>query len=58
MAAVVELSKCNGCGTCVKACPAEVIKMQQERPVIDKDACIQCAVCVDQCPAQAITMEA
>ena len=57
MAAVVDKDKCNGCGTCVQACPAEVIKMEQNRPVIDKKACIECGVCVDQCPAQAIAME-
>jgi ferredoxin len=63
MAATIDLEKCDGCGTCVEACPAEAIKLAclvgaehspKEVALIDEDACTECGLCVEECPNGAI----
>jgi len=54
---VVNKEKCNGCGTCVDACPSEAIKLENEVAVINQDECTECGTCVDECPSDAITEE-
>ena len=48
MAARVNLGKCNGCGTCVEACPLEAIKLEDDKAVIGDD-CSECGMCIDEC---------
>ena len=57
MPAKVNEEKCNGCESCVEACPSEAIKMQADKAVIDVELCVDCGVCVDECPSEAISME-
>ncbi|WP_424356659.1 EFR1 family ferrodoxin [Methanocella sp. MCL-LM] len=45
--------KCNGCGTCVKTCPAGVIKLTAGRPGWDW-RCQGCMRCINICPRRAI----
>ena len=43
--------KCDGCGTCVRACPAKAISMDNERkPHVDVKKCIRCYCCQELCP--------
>ena len=43
--------KCDGCGTCVRACPAKAISMDEKRrPHVDVKACIRCYCCQELCP--------
>ena len=43
--------KCDGCGTCVRACPAKAIAMDvHRRPQVDVKACIRCYCCQELCP--------
>ena len=43
--------KCDGCGTCVRACPAQAIEMDEaRRPHVDVKACIRCYCCQELCP--------
>jgi NAD-dependent dihydropyrimidine dehydrogenase PreA subunit len=53
MAVKVDLEKCTGCGACVEVCPADAIKLEDEKAVIS-DECIDCGACVAQCPTEAI----
>jgi NAD-dependent dihydropyrimidine dehydrogenase PreA subunit len=57
MAVNSDLEKCNGCGTCVEACPSEALKVEKDKVVIDEDACVDCGVCVDECPEEALAMD-
>ena len=43
--------KCDGCGTCARACPAKAIDMdEQRRPHVDVKKCIRCYCCQELCP--------
>ncbi|OHB52673.1 MAG: ferredoxin [Planctomycetes bacterium GWF2_42_9] len=57
MPAKVSEEKCTGCESCVDACPAEAIKMNDGKAVVDADTCVDCGVCVDECPVSAIEVE-
>ena len=45
---------CTGCGLCVRKCPCQAIKMQDERPVWVKERCAMCLGCLHRCPVRAI----
>jgi len=45
--------KCNSCGTCVKACPVNNIKLVEGKPVWLRH-CEQCFACLHWCPTEAI----
>ena len=43
--------KCDGCGTCMRACPAKAIVMDEKRrPQVDVKKCIRCYCCQELCP--------
>ena len=43
--------KCDGCATCVRACPASAIVMDGKRkPHVDVRKCIRCYCCQELCP--------
>ncbi len=47
-------SKFSGCDSCQKACPIEVIDINESRVDIDAFSCIGCGVCAGACPTEAI----
>jgi len=43
--------KCDGCGVCMRACPAKAIAMDESRrPQVDLKKCIRCYCCQELCP--------
>jgi ferredoxin len=49
--------KCNGCGLCVRACPASTIILQDKKAKLtDRIECMGCADCVIICPEKVITL--
>lgn len=49
--------KCVGCATCVKWCPANAIRMEDEKAHIDKEKCIGCGECTVACRVGAIDIK-
>ena len=49
--------KCNGCGQCVKQCPAQVMGMINKKAVIVRDMCEECGTCAFICPIEAVYIE-
>jgi len=41
--------KCTGCAVCAEVCPADAVKMKNERPVFNLERCIGCAECIAMC---------
>ncbi len=58
--AYVISEKCNGCGECIKICPAQAIKempsTSKVRVEIDQMSCTGCGICVPKCPKEAIDL--
>jgi ferredoxin len=44
---------CSGCGTCVRLCPRNNIRLEDGRPVWGDD-CEMCHACIQWCPAEAV----
>lgn len=44
---------CNGCGTCIKVCPASNIELKDKRPKW-RHECEFCLACIHWCPKEAI----
>ncbi len=55
---IIDYEKCEGCGECVDTCPAEVLEMQDDKPVVvNEEECLECESCVEVCEQDAITLE-
>ena len=48
--AIIDISKCNGCGQCVEACPFQALSLVEERIVRDDEKCLDCSHCLYLCP--------
>ena len=48
---------CVFCGLCVKACPADAIKVDRKAKSweVDTDACVKCGACIDKCPKKSLS---
>ncbi|MCK4438638.1 4Fe-4S binding protein, partial [Candidatus Bathyarchaeota archaeon] len=46
---VVDRNLCVSCGTCVAACPVNVIELEEGLPHLVGD-CIECGLCYANCP--------
>lgn len=56
--AVVSSKDCVACGSCVKVCPKNAIKIENgSYAKVDHSLCVGCKSCQRACPALAITME-
>ena len=49
----LDVSKCQGCTTCLKRCPTEAIRIRDGRAVISSARCIDCGECIKVCPYKA-----
>ncbi len=51
----VDRKKCLLCGTCIKFCPAQTIKIKNNQIIFDDQKCIGCGECISVCPQKAIS---
>ena len=54
--AVVDVSKCTGCGKCVEVCKFNSITLAEGKAVVDRLACEGCGACSIVCPTNAISI--
>lgn len=48
------ITDCRGCGTCVRLCPANAIKIIDKKANIDLETCWGCSLCEINCPAHCL----
>jgi len=48
--AIIDISKCNGCGQCVEACRFKALSLVEEKMVRDDEKCLDCSQCLYLCP--------
>lgn len=48
--AIIDISKCNGCGQCIEACPFKALSLVEEKMVRDDEKCMDCSHCLYLCP--------
>lgn len=53
----IDTDKCIGCGECAQACPAQILKMENDKAAIVGDDCMGCESCVAICTVGAITVD-
>jgi len=58
MAIHVDKEKCVGCGSCVPACPYNLIEIIDDKASIKEAGCTLCGACRDACAFEAIVIEA
>ena len=52
-----DLSRCVGCGSCVRVCPMGYLTLEEKVPQVRQHRrCIECGHCVATCPKQAVTL--
>lgn len=54
----IDPRRCNGCDTCFKICPHEVLLLDLENPayVMVPEKCTGCQLCIDVCLSKAVTV--
>ena len=56
MIRAIDVTKCTGCGTCVEACPLDVVRLQDDTRkafIAYPDDCMTCFICELNCPVGA-----
>jgi uncharacterized protein (DUF362 family)/NAD-dependent dihydropyrimidine dehydrogenase PreA subunit len=53
----IPIEKCTGCGDCVRICPRDAIKLENDKAKIDYSLCIKCYCCHEVCPERAIVLK-
>lgn len=47
-------SYCEGCGTCIEACPSDALSLKNDKAIVDYNLCLTCGYCVPHCPIFAL----
>ncbi len=51
---IVDLNKCDFCGTCVAICPEDAIELEEHNWILNEEKCVNCRLCVEICPIEAL----
>ena len=54
--AEVEEDLCSGCGLCIRVCPYNAIKMEENVAKVNGAVCTGCGACASTCPCGAVTV--
>ena len=50
MGIVIDIERCDFCGTCVAVCPVDAIELKESMIRVDEETCTLCQACVEICP--------
>jgi ferredoxin len=50
----INSSMCTGCGICERKCPANAIKVYDQKAELNQESCIRCGICHSVCPRDAV----
>jgi iron only hydrogenase large subunit-like protein len=50
----VDPDKCRGHMACMRHCPAQAIRIRNEKAIISEELCVDCGACLSICPSKAI----
>ena len=53
--ALVDASRCTGCGVCIDACPDKAISVN-DVAAVEPRLCVGCGACVRECPNEALAL--
>jgi ferredoxin len=53
---MLDESKCDLCGNCVKICQFEANEIREEMLVYNRQECVGCELCVEHCPNGALAL--
>lgn len=54
----IDKKKCNACEKCVKACPKQILDINDKQvEILDIEKCNGCKQCIESCPKDAVTVE-
>jgi uncharacterized Fe-S center protein len=48
--AIIDISKCRGCGQCIESCAFQALSLLEEKVVRDDEKCMDCSHCLYLCP--------
>ena len=54
---VVNVFKCDGCGLCIKRCPAQIMGLINGKAAYLQMLCEECGICAEVCPRGGILWE-
>ena len=56
--AFIDSNLCVACGTCIKECPLQIIKINRDIVAeVDTPKCVGCGKCAKACPASIIEIK-
>ena len=56
MVITIDAERCDGCGSCVEACPTGAVYLVEGKATLDEALCRECEACLAACPAGAIAL--
>jgi NAD-dependent dihydropyrimidine dehydrogenase PreA subunit len=54
---IINTFKCDGCGICIKRCPAQIMGLINGKAAYLQVLCEECGICAEVCPTNGIYFE-
>ena len=54
---IINVFRCDGCGVCIKRCPAQIMGLVNGKATYLQMLCEECGICAEVCPMNGIMFE-